>query len=89
MSEVLIIVVGGYILLSLILIPFQSRYVEQMEKLRKENEEKGISQGEMMEGMKFEDQVLHANVQGSIIFILPNILATIIYKIRNRQKSAR
>ncbi len=89
MSEVLLIFVGGYILLSLILIPFQYRYVEQMEKMRKANEKKGISQGEMMEKMKFEEQVLHANVQGSMIFILANILATIIYKMKHRQKMAR
>ncbi|WP_179602905.1 DUF3949 domain-containing protein [Neobacillus driksii] len=39
--------------------------------------------------MKFEDQVLHANVQASMIFILANILATIIYKVKNREKVAR
>ncbi|MDQ0973764.1 hypothetical protein QFZ31_003642 [Neobacillus niacini] len=89
MSEVLFIFVGGYILLSLILIPFQYRYVEQMEKMRKANEKKGIGQSEMMENMKFEDQVLHANVQASMIFILANILATIIYKVKNREKVAR
>ncbi|MBY0148767.1 DUF3949 domain-containing protein [Neobacillus niacini] len=88
-SEVLMIFVGGYILLSLILIPFQYRYVEQMEKMRKENEKKGVSQGEMMENMKFEEQVLHANVQGSMIFFLANILATIVYKIKHREKNAR
>jgi K+ transporter len=89
MREVLLIFLGGYILLSLILIPFQYRYVEQMEKMRKENEKKGISQGEMMENMKFEEQVLHANVQGSMIFFLANILATIVYKIKHREKDAR
>jgi hypothetical protein len=89
MSEFLMIFVGGYILLSLILIPFQYRYVEQMEKMRIANEKKGIGQGEMMENMKFEEQVLHANVQGSMLFFLPNILATIIYKIKHREKAAR
>jgi hypothetical protein len=89
MSEVLMIFVGGYILLSLILIPFQYRYVEQMEKMRKANEMKGISQGEMMENMKFEEQVLHANVQGSMLFILPNILATIIYKVKHWDRTAK
>jgi K+ transporter len=89
MREVLLIFLGGYILLSLILIPFQYRYVEQMEKMRKENEKKGVSQGEMMENMKFEEQVLHANVQGSMIFFLANILATIVYKIKHREKDAR
>lgn len=89
MSEVLIIFVGGYILLSLILIPFQNRYVEQMEKMQKVNEKKGISQGEMMEDMGFEEQVLHANVQGNMLFILANILATIVYKVKHRQNAAR
>ncbi|MDR7076894.1 hypothetical protein J2Y03_001917 [Neobacillus niacini] len=89
MSEAVIIFVGGYILLSLILIPFQYRYVEQMEKMRRANEKNGISQGEMMENMKFEEQVLHANVQGSFIFFLANIFATIVYKVKNRGKVAR
>ncbi|MFB3162219.1 DUF3949 domain-containing protein [Neobacillus sp. 179-J 1A1 HS] len=90
MDKVLMIFIGGYILLSLILIPFQYRYVEQMEKkMRKANEKKGIGQSEMMENMKFEDQVLHANVQASMIFILANILATIIYKVKNQEKVAR
>ena len=89
MDKVFIIFAGGYILLSLILIPFQYRYVEQMEKMRKVNEKKGISQGEMMENMKFEEQVLHANAQGSILFILANILATIVYKVKHREKAAR
>ncbi|WHZ03845.1 DUF3949 domain-containing protein [Neobacillus sp. YX16] len=89
MDKVFIIIVGGYILLSLILVPFQYRYVEQMEKMRKANEKKGISQGEMMENMEFEQQVLHANVQGSILFFLANILATIVYKVKHREKAAR
>lgn len=89
MREILLIFLAGYILLSLILIPFQYRYVEQMEKMRKDNEKKGISQGEMMENMKFEEQVLHANVQGSMLFFLANILATIVYKIKHREKDAR
>jgi hypothetical protein len=89
MDKVFIIIVGGYILLSLILVPFQYRYVEQMEKMRKENEKKGKSQGEMMEDMEFEEQVLHANVQGSVLFILANILATIVYKMKHREKAAR
>lgn len=89
MSEVFIIFVGGYILLSLILVPFQYRYVEQMAKRRIENEKKGKSQGEMMEDMEFEEQVLHANVQGNMLFILANMLATIVYKVKHRGKVAR
>jgi hypothetical protein len=89
MGKVFIIFVSGYILLSLILVPFQYRYVEQMEKMRKENEKKGKSQGEMMEDMGFEEQVLHANAQGNMLFILANILATIVYKVRHRNKAAR
>jgi hypothetical protein len=89
MGKVFIIFVSGYILLSLILVPFQYRYVEQMEKMRKENEKKGKSQGEMMEDMGFEEQVLHANAQGNMLFILANILATIVYNVRHRNKAAR
>ena len=69
--------------------PTDARDYEEMEKMRKENEKKGKSQGEMMEDMKFEDQVLHANVQGSMLFILANILATFVYKVKHREKAAR
>lgn len=89
MSEVLFIIVGGYLLLTLIMIPFQYRYVEQMEKKRLENEKKGKSQGEMIEDMEFQEQLLHANVQGNVLFFLANILATIIYKVKQRKKVAR
>ncbi len=89
MSEIFFIFIIGYVLLSLILIPFQYRYVEQMEKMRKENEKKGKSQGEMMEDMGFEEQVLHANVQGNMLFFLANILATIVYKVKHREKAER
>nr|WP_263323484.1 DUF3949 domain-containing protein [Neobacillus sp. Marseille-Q6967] len=76
----------GYVLLSIILVPFQYRYIEQLEKMRKANEKKGKSQGEMFEDMEFENQVLHANAQGNLLFILANILATILYKIKHRKK---
>jgi nitrate reductase gamma subunit len=89
MVDVFFIIIIGYILLTLILIPFQYRYVEQMEKMRIENEKKGKSQGEMMEDMEFEQQVLHANVQGNLIFLPATILATIIYKVKHREKVAR
>lgn len=89
MSEILLIFVAGYILLSLILVPFQYRYIEQMAKRRIVNEKKGKSQGEMMEDMEFEEQLLHANVQGNMLFILANIIATIVYKVKHRKKAER
>jgi hypothetical protein len=69
--------------------PTDARDHEEMEKMRKENEKKGKSQSEMMEDMGFEEQVLHANAQGSMLFILANILATIVYKVKHRGKAAR
>jgi hypothetical protein len=88
MIEVFGIVVVGYIILSIILVPFQYRYIEEMKKLRKEHEKKGISQGEMFEEMEFEHQQLHLNAQGNFLFLLANILATILYKIKHRKKMA-
>jgi Protein of unknown function (DUF3949) len=78
------IFVLGYIGISLVLVPFQYRYVEQMEKMRLAHEKKGKSQGDMFEEMEFGQQVLHANVQGNLLFFLANIIATVVYKIRHR-----
>lgn len=86
MDKVFWAFVIGYLLLSIILVPFQYRYIAQLEKLRKANEAKGKSQGEMFEEMEFENQVLHANAQGNLLFFLANILATVVYKIRNCDK---
>lgn len=85
MDIIFLFFVIGYIVLSLILVPFQYRYVEQMEKIRQLNKKKGISQGQMFEDMDFEHQVLHANVQGNLLFLLANMIATILYKIKHRQ----
>lgn len=60
-----------------------------MAKRRIVNEKKGKSQGEMMEDMEFEEQLLHANVQGNMLFILANIIATIVYKVKHRKKAER
>jgi hypothetical protein len=88
MIEVFGIFVIGYIILSIILVPFQYRYIEEMKKQRIAHEKIGIGQGEMFEQMEFEQQVLHANAQGNFLFLLANILATIIYKIKQRKKTA-
>lgn len=85
MDTIFWVFVIGYIVLSLILVPFQYRYVEQMEKMRLLNKKKGISQGQMFEDMEFGQQVLHANVQGNLLFLLANIIATIVYKIKHRR----
>lgn len=84
MDTIFLCFVVGYIVISFILVPFQYRYVEQMEKMRLLNKKKGKSQGQMFEDMEFGQQVLHANVQGNLLFLLANIIATIVYKIKHR-----
>lgn len=84
MDIIFLCFVIGYIVISLILVPFQYRYVEQMEKMRLAHEKKGKTQGQMFEEMEFGQQVLHANAQGSLLFFLANMIATIVYKIKHR-----
>jgi phage regulator Rha-like protein len=84
MTEVMIGFVVGYIVLSLVLVPFQYKYIKQLEEMRKINSAKGKTQSDMYEEMEFQHQVLHANAQGNMLFFLANILATIIYKVKNR-----
>lgn len=83
MDKIFLFFVIGYIVISLILVPFQYRYVEQMEKMRLLNKAKGKSQGQMFEEMEFGQQVLHANVQGSLLFFLANMIPTIIFKMKH------
>ncbi|OLS39196.1 DUF3949 domain-containing protein [Bacillus sp. MRMR6] len=84
MTQIMMWFVIGYIVLSLVLVPFQYRYIKQLEEMRIINNAKKKSQGDMYEEMEFEHQVLHANAQGNMLFFLANILATIIYKVKHR-----
>lgn len=77
--------IGGYILLSLILLPFQYSYVKELKEMEKKRKAKGISQGEMYDKMSFEEQELNFNVQGSLLFFGANMLATLLYHWKHKK----
>ncbi len=77
--------IGGYFLLSLILLPVQYPYIKAIKERKKELEAKGISQEEMYEKMSFEEQQLTFNLQGNILFLGPNLLATILYNWKHKK----
>jgi hypothetical protein len=76
---------GGYILLSLILLPFQYNYIKELKEMDKKRREKGISQKEMYDKMSFEEQELNFHIQGSLLFILANLFATLLYNWKHKK----
>lgn len=86
MEVFLIMGIAGIIILTivtLIILPNQIKYVEELERIRNRS---GKKQGDLYENMTFEEQVLHANAQGSILFIPANIIAHIIHKKRKKKE---
>lgn len=65
---------------TLIMIPIQYRYIKAMEEEKKKNR----SQGKMFEDMPVQEQVLHHNAQSNPLFIPANIIAHILYEMKNR-----
>jgi hypothetical protein len=54
-----------------------------LEEIKKKN--RGKSQGEIYESMDLGEAVLHNNPQGNFLFLLANIIANSIYKIKSRK----
>ncbi len=72
--------VGAYILLSSVLVPFQYRYLEGLEEEQYRNWK---NQSDYYKSKSAAEQVLHANAQGNLLFVLANVMAYIIYKIKH------
>ncbi|MGN7943153.1 DUF3949 domain-containing protein [Virgibacillus sp. 6R] len=81
--NILFLVIGGYILLSIFLLPFQYRYIEALKEREKERIKLGLSQNEYYEKMGFETQQIHFHAQG-VVFLGANLLATLIYNWRHK-----
>ncbi|WML42905.1 DUF3949 domain-containing protein [Neobacillus sp. PS3-40] len=77
-------VLGGYILLSLLFLPFQYSYVKELKEMDKKRKEQGLSQEEMYDKMSFEEQELNFHVQGSILFIGANLFASLLYNWKHK-----
>ncbi|MGP4041033.1 DUF3949 domain-containing protein [Gracilibacillus sp. D59] len=77
-GNIIMIMLGVYILISLVLVPVQYRYLAGLEAEQKRN---GQNQSEYYQSKGVAEQVLHANAQGNPLFILANVTAYNIYKI--------
>ncbi len=82
--SVTIWILGGYVLLSLLLTPFQYSYIKSLKEMDKKRQ--GKTQNEMYEDMSFEEQQLHYNAQGNIFFILANLFATLVYHWKHKHR---
>ncbi|OIU69646.1 DUF3949 domain-containing protein [Rossellomorea aquimaris] len=85
--EVFLIIIGVYILISLLILPFQYRFLITLKREEEKHRKKGRTQGEMYDSMNAGDLALHSNMQGNPLFFLANILASIIYRVKHRKKS--
>lgn len=72
-----------YVLLSLILLPFQYRFLVSMKQREKINRLKGIKQGEMYDKMNVGELELQYNIQSNPLFLLANVFASVIYRIKH------
>lgn len=73
-----------YILISLLILPLQYCYLKAIKTEEKKFKANGKKQSEMYDQLNAGELVLHENAQGNGIFILANILASILYRIRHR-----
>ncbi len=80
-------IIGAYLLLSLLLVPVQYKYIKLLKETQKRNKERGVSEEDHYDQMSFETQQLHFNAQGNLLFIGANLLATLVYKLKNRKKN--
>ncbi|MEH7444536.1 DUF3949 domain-containing protein [Bacillus sp. JJ1122] len=75
-----------YILLSILILPFQYRYIKAIRAEEKNLRSHGKKQSDMYDKMNAGELVLHENVQGNGLFFLANILASILYRIKHSEK---
>ncbi|MGV3262239.1 DUF3949 domain-containing protein [Cytobacillus pseudoceanisediminis] len=76
-------ILGLYVLLSLLILPMQYRYLTAIKKEEAKSKAKGKRQGEMYDNMRAGELVLHENIQGNPVFFLANFLASVIYRIKH------
>ncbi|MEL3970970.1 DUF3949 domain-containing protein [Rossellomorea oryzaecorticis] len=85
--DVFFIIIGVYILISLLILPFQYRFLLVLKKEEEKYRKKGLTQGEMYDKMNAGELALHSNMQGNPLFFLANVLASIIYWLKHREKT--
>lgn len=83
MDIAVIIIVSAFVLYFLIMIPIQYSYIAEMKELKKRSQS---THNEMYEKMPVGEEQLHYNLQGNLLNIPSNLVAMLIYKIRNREE---
>lgn len=78
-----------YVFISLLILPFQYRFLIALKEEEKKNELRGKTQGEMYEALNAGEQSLQGNMQGNPLFFLGNILASILYRIKHPKKEIK
>ncbi len=84
MLDLIWMILGAVVVLYiLIMIPFQYRNIaatkEELKKTKK-------THNEIYEDMSFEEQQLQYNLQGNLLNLPSTVIATLIYKLRHRDK---
>jgi hypothetical protein len=75
-----------YVFISLLILPFQYRFLIVLKEEEQKIKKKGKTQGEMYDNMDAWELALKENIQGNPLFFLANILASIIYRIKHPKK---
>ncbi|MDE5053860.1 DUF3949 domain-containing protein [Niallia taxi] len=86
-STIFITVISLYILLSIVILPLQYRFLVALKQEEAKFKAKGKTQGDMYDEMNAGEQALHNNIQGSALFFLANIMASIVYKLKHPKTS--
>lgn len=81
--SVFLAIIGLYVIVSLLILPLQYRFLIALKEKEQKKKLKGKTQGEMYDDMNAGEQVLHGNMQGNPLFFLANLMATILYKIKH------
>ncbi len=73
------------LIVTIVMVPIQYRYIKRMEEEKKRKK----AQGKIYEDMPVQEQILHQNAQMNPLFLPANIIAHIIYRVKQggRRKS--
>ncbi|MEI2664023.1 DUF3949 domain-containing protein [Rossellomorea sp. LJF3] len=74
---------GLYVLISLLILPMQYRFLIALKAEEEKSRLKGKKQGEMYDDMNAGELSLHSNMQGNPLFFLANLFASILYRVRH------
>ncbi|KPL58424.1 DUF3949 domain-containing protein [Rossellomorea vietnamensis] len=77
-------VIGLYVLISLLIVPMQYRFLIALKAEEEKNRLIGKKQGEMYDAMNAGELSLHGNMQGNPLFFLANVLASVLYRLKHR-----